>query len=270
MLIDVISDIHLDYPSRYGIVDLLTLAIALPNININPSKDKVLVMAGDLGHPISFNYQSFLRDCSYRYKYVVYVAGNHEYYNLPGFTISMVEIKNIIKAIVSSLSNVYFLDCGSIILDGVRFIGMTLWTNIPKHLHDKLLPLMTESTKVYYHYSNNVTPQYLSSIHHQEVQWLLTELSSDQITPTIIVSHHLPSDKLIHPRYTQLVDEKSKIIQHAFVTNLEYIRQGNLIGWIAGHTHSTMWTYIDKVLYLVNPLGASKENIGFRVVTLKC
>ena len=54
---------------------------------------------------------------------VVYVTGNHEYYNN---TIGRLdeEIKDH-----ADLAGIDFLQKGAVVIDGVRFIGATLWTN---------------------------------------------------------------------------------------------------------------------------------------------
>src|SRR5690606_30137888 len=54
---------------------------------------------------------------------IVYVAGNHEFYNRTHATV----LKTLRAA--ASDTGVHFLDDEEVIIDGVRFLGATLWTD---------------------------------------------------------------------------------------------------------------------------------------------
>jgi predicted phosphohydrolase len=79
----------------------------------------VVVLAGDIASGRT-NVKDVLKAFSDAYKHVIYVAGNHEYYG------SSLEIFDDIGQLPD---NVHFLNPGSVRIDGVTFIGGSLWTN---------------------------------------------------------------------------------------------------------------------------------------------
>src|SRR6056300_571740 len=74
--IQIASDLHIEYDND-GIVDPLNY--------ITPSAD-VLVLAGDIGSFYKYEQlHNFLSRISEYFKYVIYVPGNHEYYQPSGY-----------------------------------------------------------------------------------------------------------------------------------------------------------------------------------------
>lgn len=125
MKISVCSDVHLEF----GDLDFE-----------NTDNADVLVLSGDImvAHKLrphepygimegthSARYHGFMQRCSERFKHVVYVAGNHEHYDgdFP-YTIS------ILKSTFAYLKNVHILERDTVDIEGVTFIGSTLWTDM--------------------------------------------------------------------------------------------------------------------------------------------
>lgn len=69
----------------------------------------------------------FMQNCSEEFPHVVYVAGNHEHYH-GDYTKTLSELKRKL----SYLDNVHVLDKEVFKVDGVTFIGGTLWTDMNK------------------------------------------------------------------------------------------------------------------------------------------
>src|SRR3989338_6804688 len=105
MLVDYLSDLHLEFHSKYPL---------LPK-----SSAEILVLAGDIGYPSHKNWIDFLHYCKTQYKYVLYVAGNHEYYSRKK---TYAAINQLIAESCARLG-IIFLDNKSWIKDGVKFIG---------------------------------------------------------------------------------------------------------------------------------------------------
>lgn len=109
MNIHILSDIHVEFAP-----------FTLPKTDAD-----VLVLAGDIGTGT----MGVGWACQYAHMYraVVYVAGNHEYYHqrFPSHFETMVQasIRNKPSSPVIVLNN------ASTIIDGVRFLGTTLWTD---------------------------------------------------------------------------------------------------------------------------------------------
>jgi len=80
----------------------------------------VVVLAGDIAEGVQgirWARETFIT------KEIVYVAGNHEYYNRHCET-----LQKDMRSIASNMG-VHFLDEDSVELFGVRFLGATLWTD---------------------------------------------------------------------------------------------------------------------------------------------
>ena len=74
--------------------------------------------------------KDFLIEQKKRFKHVVFVAGNHEFYEG-----SLLEGYNYLKKEVCEKIGVVFLEKESVEFEeipNVRFLGCTLWTNVPQ------------------------------------------------------------------------------------------------------------------------------------------
>ena len=112
MKIQVFSDIHLEFGGR------------LPEQN--PAAD-VIVIAGDTV-PVEGNRKIMLwQDIYFKYGQgktpIIYVLGNHEFYGG-----NLTDIRKWSKVMCDKYG-FHLLDPGSVVIDGVRFIGGTLWTD---------------------------------------------------------------------------------------------------------------------------------------------
>ena len=82
----MISDLHLEFhPTINNLSDLSSkvpsLFEGINNPNKGQTRDIILILAGDVGYPTEKNYWNFIEDCASKYKHVIYICGNHEYYN---------------------------------------------------------------------------------------------------------------------------------------------------------------------------------------------
>lgn len=112
------SDIHLEFGE-------FTVR-PLPN-----DKETVLILAGDIGivhkaSQLEGRYGPFLARCSEQFMDVVLIMGNHEHY-YGSFIRTQDKLQEEIDR--RKLSNVHLLDKQSVVINGVNFIGATLWTN---------------------------------------------------------------------------------------------------------------------------------------------
>ena len=84
----------------------------------------VIVAAGDVGNGTQGI--EFFKTLD---KPVVYVAGNHEHWSNRVKKIDMFQIQRNIRQSAEN-SNVHFLENDSVVIDGVKFVGATMWTNL--------------------------------------------------------------------------------------------------------------------------------------------
>ena len=90
MFFQIVSDIHLERADYNCLEDILS-----------PCADN-LILAGDIGNPLHPNLDIFLAQVSKAFKTVIYIAGNHEFYNTQGY--SMMQMMTKIRDIASRLS----------------------------------------------------------------------------------------------------------------------------------------------------------------------
>ncbi|EFC47438.1 predicted protein [Naegleria gruberi] len=142
MKIQILSDLHIEhfpslsdfqaqYKNRYG------------NYLCETVYGEVLILAGDIGDPFQQSYFDFMQYCSGKYKAVMVIAGNHEFYGHEYFQ-TIDQIRNLTR----SFSNVYFLnrDVVELTIDGssLVFLGCTLWSHVP----DKALNVVQNVSEI--------------------------------------------------------------------------------------------------------------------------
>jgi predicted MPP superfamily phosphohydrolase len=108
----IASDLHIEF-FRESNKDLLPII---------PSKSKLLCLLGDIGYDDE-KYRSYIKEHAERFENVIIITGNHEYYKSEYHTVN----KNI-EEFASKIKNVHFLQKKSIIIDGIKFLGCTLWS----------------------------------------------------------------------------------------------------------------------------------------------
>eukprot|EP01084_Bolivina_argentea_P215966 366790_1 len=121
--IQIASDIHLEFPNVYQ---------RMKRIRANAP---ILALLGDIGYPSTNVYQIFIEEMSKIFKYVLIIAGNHEYYSN-----EIYETHSILRQIDAQYKNVIFLQKQSIELDefpGIKILGCTLWVKYYGSLQKK-------------------------------------------------------------------------------------------------------------------------------------
>jgi Icc-related predicted phosphoesterase len=208
-----------------------------------PNHD-VCIIAGDLCSSKNI-IKSIKRTCKV-FKEVVYVTGNHEYYNS--------SIKDIDKKISKlKIKNFHFLDQNEVTIKGQRFVGGTMW--FPKEPSNMIREnFINDFISIkdcdYIYEKNKLFNEYIQGCN----------LNSDDI----VITHHLPSYKSVNYRYT------GNIINYFFVNNIEVlIKEYQPKLWIHGHTHFSFDYMIDKTRVICNPLGYKFEIDQFRPKTIE-
>lgn len=233
----------------YSISDIHTEFYTVDNLpKITVSAD-VLVLAGDVGRCDTEQHTNllvaFLTSCNHQH--IIYIPGNHEFYGWQPNQYD--EVIEKLHTICKPLSNVHFLHKDYVTINEYTFIGTTLWSAID---HDATKQI----SDFRYVFTDKV--DYLEKFVSHYV-WLRKLLKSfqDKKCPTIVVTHHLPSIKLIHNRF-QLHEYKS--LNTAFYTNIvDKLELHFTKYWFCGHTHEyATFTYGDCKI-IVNPVGYPNE-----------
>jgi predicted phosphohydrolase len=234
MIIRYFSDIHLELLHRHKI-----------NVNsiidkIKPNKEHVCILAGDIGNPYSKNYNIFMNYINNSFRKTFVIAGNHEYYNNYKTIEETNEyLTNYFKD--NSFNNISFLNNSFEHYDDYCFIGTTLWSNIhnPKYKISDIDCIKDLDIEKY----NN-----------------LNKSSRCFLNNNIIITHHIPSDLLIHPKY---LTPNMQPYNQWFYSNMEHFinENGNKIKcWLYGHTHTPSNCIINNIPVICNPIGYINEN----------
>jgi len=174
MKILLASDLHLEFYSNRDAWQMIIDSIA---------EADVLVLAGDIATPgyISSALSMFVDEGKWRD--VVYVAGNHEYYG------------DSIRRIDSLLGHMdypglHILDNTTKVIGGIKFVGTTLWFAKLQDRHYRKNGLND------FKHIEDAEPRIYEK-NHEAVLFLEKEMEPG----CVVVSHHLPSYKSVAPAY---------------------------------------------------------------------
>jgi predicted phosphohydrolase len=193
---------------------------------------------------------------SENFAHVIYILGNHEFYpsdldTLPG----EVEDK------LADCSKVSFLDNSSVVIEGVHFIGSTLWSDMDNENPTSMWRI--EQSLNDYHCIRKGGDKIFASdtidLFKKNMAYLDQTLSESHDGPTVVVTHHGPSFKSVHPLYQE------SGINGAFASNCERLMYDHDIDyWLQGHTHQTSSYEVNGCKVRMNPFGyGAAENLHF-------
>ncbi len=249
--IQYISDIHLEFYKN------------IPDI---PVYGEIIVLAGDIGYPTMNIFWDFLEKISKKFKHIILVAGNHEYYHTKtsikkGRILTMELIDELIRSEIErrKLFNIHFLQCNSIVIDDIEFIGATLWTDIPPDKKSDILESMNDYSCIFI--EDEITNEYnrasiemLNEIHNKHWKFLFNASNETVDRKKIFITHHLPSYEMINEKY------KGNSINCAFASDILHKVPIKPDIWICGHSHTVYDGVIEGVRCLLNPIGYPGEN----------
>ncbi|RVA80063.1 metallophosphoesterase, partial [Mesorhizobium sp. M7A.F.Ca.CA.001.11.2.1] len=189
----------------------------------------------------------------------VYVAGNHEFYKG-----SIKEGLEDGRNAAAQFPRVYFLENDSVVIDGVRFVGATLWTDYRVEGHPELAMAYARERMNDHRLIakqrdpwQRFLPETALRMHQDSRQYIDTALKADPVK-TVVVTHHLPHPWSIPPRF------KSDLLNAAFASDLSnVIEDGHPALWVHGHTHDSCEYRIGSTRIICNPRGYEDENAKF-------
>lgn len=233
------SDLHLEFKGQQLLPDL-------------PEYD-VVVLAGDIGSGVEgfkFAMNYFPSD-----KPVLYIPGNHEYYGKDFHDITYA-LSNLAK----SSNNVHLIDFGNIVIDGINFIGTTLWTNFKLNGY-KQYPLYAYKKaigdfNVIRYKGNSFGPEHSEILYREGSRHIKEELEKNSKGRNVVVTHFMPSQEVITPFW------KGNSLNPYFCNDMDYlIDQYKPELWLYGHTHDKgdKLHSNGKTRLVANPRGYPKE-----------
>lgn len=176
----------------------------------------------------------FLREI-FGYREIIYVAGNHEYYN------SSILEQDTLLAEECKKYGIHYLQRQTLEIDGVIFAGCTLWTDFDLFGVEKRAWSGHETAAVLADYDciytddrkkENITWQQVREINQKDLAWLKSTFDEYRDNKLVVVTHHAPSRRMIQREF--LHDKASA----GFASNLDgLVAESGCKYWICGHTH---------------------------------
>jgi predicted phosphodiesterase len=208
----------------------------------------VIVLAGDIGKS---DQGIFWARRVFPHKEIVYVPGNHEFYGAQRLGAAA------IMRIAARECGIHLLDDDEIIIDGVRFLGATLWTDFrlfSTNEHEIKLAMMQAQAEisdfrvVHEGLDGHFSPRHSVALHTASLKWLKTKLNEPFDGKTVVVTHHLPSVMSVADEFMV------SLLPAAFASNLDFLF-GKTNLWIHGHTHNSFDYTSNGTRIICNPRG---------------
>lgn len=243
MKLNILSDLHLEFSP-------------LPHSKTDAD---VIVLAGDIH--LGTKGLDWAKQFD---KPVIYVAGNHEYYG------DIYECVHGKLTTESKGTNVHFLENKDVVIDGVRFLGCTLWTDFnlfgsPPLSKINARALMNDYRAIKMRNdTERLHPDDTEFFHNTSVKWLHEKLRENCALKTVVVTHHAPSILSVDKKY--LTDATTP----AFASKLDYLGNYKSALWIHGHVHNncdymmskdhTEQSIMSATRVISNPRGYQYDN----------
>lgn len=255
------SDLHLDVGYRNKKVPFRFEAI--------PECD-VIVVPGDVCENMEVGVE-WIDTCRREFgRPIIYVGGNHEFYRTTRDGSLMKARGRAANMLCSShhrsgCNLVHVLQDGVSVVAGVRFLGCTLWTDyrldgeawqVPAMLNAE--KMMTDHEAIRYAAGGYRPwlPKDCLIEHENSINWLKLCLEKPFDGPTVVVTHHAPSSKSIHPQF------RGSLLNGAYASNLDHLVDRATL-WVHGHVHHRFDYEIGDGRVVCNPRGYPDEQTGF-------
>ncbi len=249
MKIALISDVHAEFYKNEP--------DWLPPLPENPD---VLVLAGDIY--IGKLLVPFIELVSKAlpHTHLVVIAGNHEFYRQYRLT----TLKAYREAFVTH-PHIHFLENDYVDIDGVRFIGATLWTGFPLH------STQYTSEEVMNYARDNVSdfgliaedsgdkvvafsPEMAKILFDESKAKLTQALAKSDTKKCVVVTHFPPAKKVRHPKFAL-----DKVTSYFTADCEDIIETHQPAYWFYGHNHWSSTTQIGNTILVSNQFGYPNE-----------
>jgi len=247
----------------------------------NDQGAEVLILGGDIcvAHDIaqrdpygvmgpeyrSNRFHDFFQRCHDRFPHVIYIVGNHEYYN-GDFATSFAHLKDVL----GYLPNLHILEKESIMIGDTTFLCGTLWTDMNREDPDTLYRIRSymndfkiiRDSRYPVHYKDSegkrhtregrFSPEASVEEHRAMLKFVEESIASNPTAKYVVVGHHSPSRSSTHPQYAD-----QTMVNGAYSSNLdEFIMDRLQIKlWTHGHTHHEFDYMIGSCRVMCNPRG---------------
>ena len=223
MNLQILSDLHLEFHGKKWRAFVESL---------DPRGVDVLVVAGDLCTLPMLRH--VIASLCTRYAEVVYVLGNHEYYDFsPG------DVDSSLTSIRDARPNFHWLQNEVVEIAGIRIAGTSLW------FRDQPSNLAHEHAMNEFALIRGFKPWV-----YEENARALEFLELKARHADVVVTHHLPSERSVAPYF------EGDPLNRFFLCSVDdLIQRAAPALWVHGHTHASIDTQVGSTRIVCNPLG---------------
>lgn len=236
----ILSDLHLERRPSWSLPDVL------------PDFD-VAIFAGDIASSPRAAVDVLSRRGSLAERSVIYIPGNHEFH---GGEIEDRLSQGRAATVGTSIS---MLDRETVVINGARFIGATLWTDYDFFPGIRDEAMIHASKSLDDHRAIKVwsgarslpfTPSHALARHQADLAYIESELARPFAGPTIVVTHHAPHRK------SAAFEHLDNLLTAAYVSDLsDMIERCKPRLWVHGHTHASFDYQVGGCRIVCNPEG---------------
>ena len=249
------SDLHIEWDDLYNLPGgdiLLVAGDLLIGGELNPERTD-----GEARRNRE-RYTRFVAEEFRKYWRVLVVLGNHDYWGC-----YLGEAPVIIRAFLAKYApNAVLLDDEFTEIDGVRFIGSTLWATYGCGTanHYLLQKGMKDFARIKKHGARFLVGD-LNAAHQRSVAFLQQALLTDK--PCVVITHHAPTYLAINrKRFPDgNWDDAYASNQHELILNSPQVKV-----WLHGHVHYRYRKQIGETRIVANPrgyYGEERMSLGF-------
>jgi predicted phosphodiesterase len=237
MRLNVLSDLHLSRGS-----------LPAPSVQAD-----LVVLAGDIARPAqAVEWAKGLG------RPTLYVPGNHEFYG-SSIPETLTELKRLAAG-----SQVRVLDNEEWCIGNVRFLGCTLWTDFllmgvgagRDVAVREALERMYDFQRIHLDARRQdlFTPRDAANLFERSAAWLESRLRTPWPGPTVVVTHHAPSERSVEPKF------EGSPLNACFASHLDHLLGAELAcTWIHGHVHHSTDYRANGTRVVCNPRGYARD-----------
>jgi len=214
----------------------------------------IAIFLGDLSKTYdTTRFEEFIRH-HLQFSDIIFVLGNHEYFS-DNFHEAPNKVRRLFDVINKTTPhNAYVLENDTFIMNDIRFIGTTLWSNLDLTNTDVSDSMVRRCGKY------GVKPEDILEIHNRSSEYIRDTLAQPVDYKTIVLSHHAPSVKSIASKFA---NSPTNSMYASSMDDMIVKYQPEY--WLHAHIHESVDYFIDKTHILSNTYGYSKieHNTGY-------
>lgn len=226
--------------------------------------DETLILAGDTANSMHA-LKIIVTDIAAKFKNVVLVLGNHEFYHGDVYD----TFSTRFKSDMYNLGNVHLLNKEYIKLEDVTFIGATLWSDFnnrdPRvecaasmNINDFKLMQVLDGVKV--------STDWMYKKNKEELEFIRNTCKSIN-GKKVVITHFPPMKKFQHPKWG--TTRQNPINGYFMSDSAHQLKDIDFVMWVCGHTHDPSDFEMWGKRFICNPRGycyrGKTENESFDI-----